>query len=105
MSLRYLAHWQDLHTENKGFDVLSIFLYLGIVLLITMILYQYLIPNVEKKGAIRKLGGFPVVTAWTFFTKRYDFIWANFGNDPSPHFKFNVLHVSLFLSLCRCYNY
>jgi sterol 14-demethylase len=102
-TIRYpnLPHWQGLHTENnlKGFDVLSSFSYIGLGLLMTLLLYRYQIPEVEK-GAIRKLGGFPIFTAWTFFTKRYDFIWENFGNDPSPHFKFNVLHVWP-LSLCH----
>ena len=89
---RYLLHLQDLRTQNKEFDVLSSSSYLGIGLLTTLFLYRYLIPK-DEKGAIRKLGGFPIITAWAFFTKRYDFIWANFGSDPSPHFKFNVLQV------------
>jgi hypothetical protein len=98
-TLRSLPRLQDLHMPNIDFDVLSSFSYLGIGLLTTLLLYRYLIPKNEK-GAIRKLGGFPIFTAWTFFTKRYDFIWANFRSDPSPHFKFNVLHVSpLSLSL------
>ena len=94
-ALRYLPGWQDLHTQNKEFDVLSSFslAYLGIGLLTTLLLYRYLVLKVEN-GPIRRVGGFPIFTAWTFFTKRYDFIWVNFGNDPSPHFKFNVLHVS-----------
>jgi hypothetical protein len=94
---RYLPRLQD---QNKEFDVLSSFSYLAIGLLTTLFLYRHLqvIPKNEK-GAIRKLGGFPIFTAWTFFTKRYDFIWANFGSDPSPHFKFNVLQVRL-LFLC-----
>ena len=91
-NLRYLPRWQDLHTQNKEFDVLSS-LYLGIGLLTTLFLYRYLTSK-DEKGAIRKLGGFSIFTAWTFFTKRYDFIWENFASDPSPHFKFNVLHVS-----------
>ena len=33
---------------------------------------------------VEVLGGFPIFTAWRFFAKRYDFIWANFGNEPSP---------------------
>ena len=84
--------------QIKKFDVLS-FSYLGIGLMTTLLIYWYLVSKIEK-GAIRKLGGFPIFTAWTFFTKRYDFIWANFGSDPSPHFKFNVLQVSLHLFLC-----
>jgi hypothetical protein len=98
---RYLPRLQNLHMQNKEFDVLSTFSYLGVGLLTTLFLYQYLIPKHDsEKGAIRKLGGFPIFTAWIFFTKRYDFIWANFGSDPSPHFKFKVLHVSP-LSLCH----
>ena len=99
--LLYLRRWQDLWAQNKEFDALSSFSYLGIVLLTTLFLYRYLIPK-DEKGAIRKLGGFPIFTAWTFFSKRHDFIWANFESDPSPHFKFNVLHVSpLSLSLVQ----
>ena len=87
----YLPRLQDL--QNKEFDVLSSFSYLAIGLLTTLFLYRYLVPK-DEKGAIRKLGGFPILTAWSFFTKRHDFIWENFRSDPSPHFKFNVLHVS-----------
>ena len=89
---RYLLRWQDFHKQSKEFDILS-FLYLGIGLLTTLYLYRYLFPK-DEKNAVRKLGGFPIFTAWTFFTRRYDFIWENFRSDPSPHFKFNVLHVS-----------
>jgi hypothetical protein len=83
---------QDLHPQN---NVLSSFSYIAIGLVATWILYRYLTLTIEKDG-IRKLGGFPIFTAWTFFTKRYDFIWANFGSDPRPHFKFNVLQVGPF---------
>ena len=98
-ALHYLPRWQDLHTQNKNFDVVSSFSYLGIGMLTTLFIYRYLIgvPK-DEKGAIRKLGGFPIFTAWTFFTKRHDFIWANFESDPSPHFKFNVLHVKFSFS-------
>jgi hypothetical protein len=89
---RYLPRWQDIQTQSKELNVLSS-LYLGIGLLTTLFLYRYLILK-DEKNTIRKLGGFPIFTAWTFFTKRYDFIWENFRSDPSPHFKFNVLHVS-----------
>ena len=98
-TLRYLPRWLDLQTQNKEFDVLSSISYLSIGLLTTLLLYRYLIPKVVK-GTIRKLGGFSIITAWTFFTKRHDFIWANFGRDSSLHFKFNVLHVGP-LSLCH----
>lgn len=88
---------QNLHTQSKEFDVLTSVSYLGVGLL-TLFLYRFLSPSQKDgKGAIRKLGGFSLFSAWAFFTKRHDFIWANFGNDT--HFKFNVLHVSLFHDL------
>ena len=92
-TLRYLLPLKDLYTERSS-------LYLGVGLLTTLYLYRYLFPK-EEKNAIRKLGGFPIFTTWKFFTERYDFIWENFRSDPSPHFKFNVLHVSplFFVSL------
>ena len=96
---RYLPRWQDFHKQSKEFDAMSSLLYLGIGLLTTLYLYRYLFPK-DEKNAVRKLGGFPIFTAWTFFTRRYDFIWENFRSDPSPHFKFNVLHVSS-LYLCH----
>ena len=92
---RYLSRWQDLQNQSKEFDALSS-LYLGIGLLTTLYLYRYLFSKDEKDG-IRKLGGFPIFTAWTFFTRRYDFIWENFNSDPRPHFKFNILRVISFL--------
>ena len=98
-ALRYLTRCQW-YTQNKIFDVLLSFSYLGIGLLTILFLYRYLFLPKDEKGAIRKLGGFPIFTAWTFFTKRHDFIWANFRSDPSPHFKFNVLRVNP-LSLCH----
>ncbi|KAF8815722.1 cytochrome P450 [Phlegmacium glaucopus] len=85
---QYAPLLQDLHARSKEFDVLTSVSYIGIGLL-ALFLSRYLTLK-DGNGAIRKLGGFPIFTAWTFFTKRFDFIWANFGNDP--HFKFKVLH-------------
>jgi hypothetical protein len=99
---RYLPRLQDVHIQSKEFHVLTSFLYqIGIGLLATLFLYRYLTARKEK-GNIRQLGGFPVFTAWTFFTKRYDFIWSNFESDPSPHFKFNVLQVSPLSAMSLC---
>ena len=94
-SLPYLPRLQDLLYTHKSFSYLG-----GIGLLTTLFLCRYLTSILKgEKGAIRKLGGFSIFTAWIFFTKRHDFIWENFGSDPSPHFKFNVLHVLGLLSL------
>ena len=92
----YLPRLQDFHTQSKEFFVLTSFPYLGIGLLAILFLYRHLTLK-DEPGSIRKLGGFSIFTAWTFFAKRYDFIWDNFASDPSPHFKFNVLQVG-FLS-------
>jgi sterol 14-demethylase len=81
---------QDVHPQSNEYH-LSFFSYIGIGLVATWFLYRYLTLRIENDG-IRKLGGFPIFTAWSFFSKRYDFIRANFERDPSPHFKFNVLH-------------
>ncbi|KAF9482295.1 cytochrome P450 [Pholiota conissans] len=51
----------------------------------------YVALSTSANGSIKKLGGFPVLTAWTFFTRRYDFIWDNFSKSSDPHFKFQVL--------------
>ncbi len=61
--------------------------------LVILACFIYYIATPSSKGSIRTLGGFPVLTAWTFFTRRYDFLWDNFGKNAAPHFKFNVLHV------------
>jgi hypothetical protein len=98
---RYLPRLQDVHTESKEFHVLTSFSYLSIGLLASLLLYRHLTPR-DDKGGIRKLGGFPIFTAWTFFTKRYDFIRANFESDPSPHFKFNVLQVGPLSAVSLC---
>jgi hypothetical protein len=94
---RHLPRLQNLHMQSNE---LTSFSYLGIGLLAILFLYRHLASR-DDTGGIRKLGGFPIFTAWTFFAKRYDFIWANFESDPSPHFKFNVLQVGP-LSLCHC---
>lgn len=48
-----------------------------------------------KESSVKSLGGFSFINAWTFFTKRYDFILHNFAKTSALHFKFNVLHVSI----------
>jgi hypothetical protein len=76
-------------------DKLGILTYASSAVLafIAYLVYTALSPS--NKGSIRQLGGFPVLTAWTFFTKRYDFIWANFAKNSSLHFKFQVLQVCM----------
>ncbi|KAJ3502212.1 hypothetical protein NLJ89_g8989 [Agrocybe chaxingu] len=57
--------------------------------LLAVYVYRLLAPS--AKGSIKQLGGIPIVTAWTFFTKRYDFLWSHFKKSTDPHFRFQVL--------------
>lgn len=47
-----------------------------------------------RKDAIRELGGLSVMTAWPFFSKRYDFLVSNFKKTGEKLFQFRVLQVS-----------
>ena len=85
-------------TQSKGFDPLSTIPYITVGLLAALFLYRYLTP--EEKGGIRQLGGLPILSAWAFFAKRYDFVWANFGRDL--HFRFKVFHVGPFIYIGIC---
>ena len=51
---------------------------------------------------IPQLGGFSIANAWTFFTKRYEFLAANHAKGYAM-FSFNVLQVSYRLHgrICR----
>ena len=46
----------------------------------------------KSKAGVHDLGGIPVFTAWTFFTKRYDFLWKHF-HSGKKYFQFRVLQV------------
>jgi hypothetical protein len=46
----------------------------------------------KTKAGVHDLGGIPIFTAWTFFTKRYDFLWKHF-NSGKKYFQFRVLQV------------
>lgn len=56
---------------------------------VVMTLATLLRPSKSKAG-VHNLGGIPVFTAWTFFTKRYDFLRKHF-NSGKKYFQFRVL--------------
>ena len=58
---------------------------------VVMTLATFLRPS-KLKASVHDLGGIPVLTAWTFFTKRYDFLWKHF-NSGKKYFQFRVLQV------------
>jgi len=48
-----------------------------------------------SNGKVLDLGGIPVLTAWTFFSKRFDFIQSNFKRSGGTIFRFRVLQVGI----------
>lgn len=61
----------------------------AVVLMSTFILRS------TKKDKIHDLGGIPVLTAWNFFKRRFDFIQGNLKKTGRMMFRFRVLEVSL----------
>ena len=51
-----------------------------------------LLRSSKSKAGVHDHGGIPVFTAWTFFTKRYDFLQKHF-NSGKKYFQFRVLQV------------
>ncbi|KAF9010098.1 cytochrome P450 [Cyathus striatus] len=43
----------------------------------------------------KELSGFPITNAWTFFSKRFDFLWGNFHKITGNIFKFRVLQYTV----------
>lgn len=68
-----------------------------IVLVLLTFLAPFVYPILFRpagKDAIHELRGLPVLTAWPFFSKRYDFLMSNFEKTGRKMFKFSVLKVS-----------
>ncbi|PPQ98483.1 hypothetical protein CVT26_013884 [Gymnopilus dilepis] len=61
------------------------------LLVVILAIGVYYLLSPKDKSSIRRLGGFPIVTAWAFFSRRYDFLWKHFKSSDTPHFKFQVL--------------
>jgi len=61
-------------------------------LAIVLITLATLLRPSKSKAGVHDLGGIPVLTAWTFFTKRYDFLRKHF-NSGKKYFQFRVLQV------------
>lgn len=59
--------------------------------LFTLWVFPALLP--AKEGDIHTLGGLSILTAWPFFSKRYDFLRANFQKTGQDLFKFHILQV------------
>jgi sterol 14-demethylase len=62
--------------------------------------YAYTFVSGEDATKMHQLGGFSIINAWTFFNKRYEFLWSNFNKTGQDLFSFKVLQVSLGLRSC-----
>ena len=54
-------------------------------------------PGPPSNGKIHNLAGFPLITAWSFFTKRYDFLRDQFKKTGLNMFSFRILQVKTLL--------
>ncbi|PPR02168.1 hypothetical protein CVT24_011356 [Panaeolus cyanescens] len=73
--------------SNEAARLVSPFI---VAVLVGAVAYRCLTPKAQNK--IHSLGGIPVITAWKFFSKRYDFLWEHFNRISEPMFTFKVLH-------------
>ena len=54
-----------------------------------------------KGNKIHDLGGIPVLTAWDFFNKRFDFLQGHLKKSGGMMFRFRVLQASLNYCILR----
>lgn len=67
------------------------------VSLIAAALFAFLIYGGGSQAeGIPSLGGFPLITAWRFFSKRHDFMLEGFSRTGKEFFQFKILQVSKF---------
>lgn len=63
------------------------------IVALSVILFSVVLLRPSFDGKVYDLGGIPVLTVWSFFTKRYDFIREHFKNSGGKTFRFKVLQV------------
>src|SRR3954468_4871092 len=69
----------------------------AIVSSISLCLVAFLVSNCLVRSppdaGVYDIGGLPIVTAWPFFTKRFDFLQRHFKKTGGKMFKFKILRV------------
>jgi len=81
------------NTSEPSTDPLLTTITTFIVATLAVALYSIFFLQTNTDGKIHDLRGIPFVTAWTFFTKRWDFIRGHFERTGGEMFRFRVLHV------------
>jgi len=59
-------------------------------------IFSFYLLRTTSDGKLYDLGGIPILTTWTFFSKRYDFIRRNLKRSGGLPFRFRVLQVRNF---------
>lgn len=80
-----MTSWMQ--TTSGASTVASVF-----ITLLAVFIYPYIFT--PSKDAIHELSGLSVLTGWSFFSKRYDFLASNFKRTGEKLFQFHVLKVS-----------
>lgn len=76
------------------------FMALAIGVLVMLASHLLALPS-QSKGGIHNLGGIPILAAWGFYTKWYDFLWKHF-NSGKKYFQFHILQVFNMLVFFLC---
>jgi hypothetical protein len=67
---------------------------LAAVLLGLVTSVAYISVSGDDATKMHQLGGISIINAWTFFNRRYEFLWSNFNKIGQDLFSFKVLQVS-----------
>jgi len=76
----------------------------GVFATFLVAILSFLMFRSTSNEKIYDLGGFPVITAWTFFTRRYDFIREKFKESGGKAFRFRVLQVNIVVIMMKLIN-
>ena len=84
--LAQLSQWKPSSTLTAIFIALSI-----------VILSSFFWSSSSSNDKIHELDGFHLLTAWSFFSNRYDFFREHFKKTGLEMFCFHILHVGSYI--------
>ncbi|KAF8879392.1 cytochrome P450 [Infundibulicybe gibba] len=67
----------------------------GAASVLLLCIYTFAPHSTSGSREIKGLGGFPILTAWPFFTRRFDFLRSHFNSTKERIFRFSILHHSV----------
>ena len=87
----------NLHTTSSSLSE-SANSYAWLLAALVLPIFSFYLLRTTSDGKLYELGGVPILTAWTFFSKRYDFMRGNFNLSGGLPFRFRVLQVYHFFA-------